>query len=429
MVRFAVKWYESRVWETMNREPSHRLTYIGKLLHESLRLPVALIGPEGEIVREWGAAPLEHPLLGTQAEWLVRMAELGAGPGSLPVIQGTRYEENAILLRTEEANEGAWTVAIGPALYLTPASDAIQTLLEDNPVLRADRERWSAYYRGLTVVSRMQFVHAAMLAHLLARGAEIEPHDVVSHVHALDLREVRSEELQRELLARRENARLHHDPYLIERLHDCIRNGDKEGALRLFAEIPEESFGVLSKSSELRNRKNLAICTVTNATRCAMEGGMFSELAYTLSDLHILRIEELREVRQVEQAQREAVADFADRVREVREQRVSPTIAKCQNYIYDHLFEEISLPDLERVAGLNGGYLSQLFKKETGLSYRGYVAKRRIDEACKLIQYTDLTLTEIATRLCFHDQSHFTKAFKKIQGRTPKRYRFETTGR
>lgn len=428
MVRFAVKWYESKVWTTMNREPSHRLSYIGKLLHESLRLPVALIGPDGEIVREWGAAPLEHPLLGTQAEWLVRMAQ-GAVAGPLPVIQGTRYEENAILLRAEEAKDEAWTVAIGPALYQSPASDAIQTLLEDNPVIRPDRERWSAYYRGLTVVSRMQFVHAAMLAHLLAQGEEIEPHDVVSRVQALDLREVRTEELQRELLARRENARLHHDPYVIERLHDCVRNGDKEGALRVFAEIPEESFGVLSKSSQLRNRKNLAICTVAIMTRCAMEGGVFSELAYTLSDMHILRIEELREVRQVEQAQREVVADFADRVREVREQRVSPTIARCQNYIYNHLFEDISLEDLERVSGLNGNYLSRRFKDETGLSFRGYVAKRRIDEARKLIRYTDLTLAEIATRLCFHDQSHFTKAFKKIEGRTPKQYRFETTGK
>lgn len=414
----------------MNREPSNRLSYIGKVLHESLRLPVALIGSDGAVAREWGASAESHPLLGSQAELLVRLAQSSAEGRTLPVILGTRYEEQAVLLRTEETeDETRWTIAIGPARYGTPIAETIEALAEDKLVSGGERDRWIAYLQGLPVVSRMQLVHSAMLLHLLAYGIELEPHDVRFQVQELDLREVRQEELERELFARRENALLHHDPYMIERLHDCIRNGDKEGALRVFAEIPEESFGVLSKSSRLRNRKNLAICTVANATRCAMEGGVFSELAYTLSDLHILRIEELREAGQVEQAQREAVADFAERVRLVREQKASPTIAKCQNYIFNHLFEEIALEQLEQVTGLNGGYLSQLFKKETGLSFRSYVSTKRIEEACKLIRYTDLTLTEIATRLCFHDQSHFTKAFKKIEGRTPKQYRFETTGK
>ncbi|MEG2291542.1 MAG: AraC family transcriptional regulator [Clostridium sp.] len=36
---------------------------------------------------------------------------------------------------------------------------------------------------------------------------------------------------------------------------------------------------------------------------------------------------------------------------------------------------------------------------------------------------TDYSILEISTLLKFHDQSHFTKVFKKITGLSPKKYR------
>lgn len=412
----------------MNRDPSSRLPYICKLFHETLRLPAALIGPDHTAKQEWGDYSGEHPLLDPQKKLLLRMTD-GVSAAAVPVIRSTNYLEHAIVLSAEDADSKRWYVAVGPVLYSAPLTETIQALMEDNGIPREESERWIAYYRSLPVVTQMQLVHAAIMLHLLVHGIALEPHDILNQVHALERPLVRAEELEQQLLARRENETLHHDPYMEERLHDCIRNGDKAGALQMLAAFPEESFGVLSRTSHLRNRKNLAIVTVTMATRAAIDAGMFWELAYTLSDLHIQKIEDLREVRQVDHAQKDVVADFAERVRQIREERVSRTIAECQNYIFNHLFEEITLEQLSGLTGFNGNYISQRFKKETGMSFRAYVTARRIEEACRLIKYTKLTFTEIATRLCFHDQSHFTKAFKKQTGVTPKQYRLDAAGR
>lgn len=410
----------------MNRDLTNRLPYVCKLFHETLRLPVALIDPDHTVAQEWGDLSGEHPLLNTQKKLLLRMAD-GATAAAVPVIRSTNYLEHAIVLPMDEAGSGSY-VAVGPVLYSAPLTATIQALLEDNGIPREERERWPDYYRSLPVVTQMQLVHAAIMLHLLVHGVALEPHDILNQVHALESPLVRSEELEQQLLTRRENETLHHAPYMEGRLFDCIRNGDKEGALQMLAAFPEESFGVLSRTSHLRNRKNLAIVTVTMATRAAIDGGMFWELAYTLSDLHIQKIEDLREVRQVDHAQKDVVADFAERVRQIREERVSRTIAECQNYIFNHLFEEITLEQLSGLTGFNGNYISQRFKKETGMSFRAYLTARRIEEACRLIKYTKLSFTEIATRLCFHDQSHFTKAFKKQTGVTPKQYRLDAAG-
>jgi hypothetical protein len=48
--------------------------------------------------------------------------------------------------------------------------------------------------------------------------------------------------------------------------------------------------------------KNLAICCVAIAMRAAVDVGIYEELAFTLSDLHIQQIEELNDVKAVEAA-------------------------------------------------------------------------------------------------------------------------------
>lgn len=411
----------------MNHYTLTRISHICRSFHETLRVSVALMQSEREAEQEWGATSLDHPLMNTRRELLLRMAN-GASETKVPVIQSTNYLEHVLLMSVDDADSKRWHIAVGPVQYAVPTSETVQALMEDNGVPREERDRWSAYYRSLPVMTQMQLVHAAILLHSLVHGEEIEPHHILNEVHALESPLVRAEELEHQLLQRRDNATLHHDPYMEERLYDCIRNGDKEGALQMLASFPEESFGILSRSSHLRNRKNLAIVTVTMATRSAMDGGMFWELAYTLSDLHIQKIEDLREIRQVEHAQRDVVADFADRVRQIREERVSRTISECQNYIFNHLFEEITLEQLASLTGLNGNYISQRFKKETGQSFRGYLTARRIEEACRLIKYSRIPFAEIATRLCFHDQSHFTKTFKQVKGMTPKQYRLHAAG-
>ncbi|MNI59062.1 HTH-type transcriptional activator Btr [compost metagenome] len=108
-----------------------------------------------------------------------------------------------------------------------------------------------------------------------------------------------------------------------------------------------------------------------------------------------------------------------------RRSKLSRTSALCQNYIFNHLYEELTLSKLAGVAGLNASYLSQLFKKETGLAVSDYIQRERIEEAKRLMEWPGISLSDIATRLHFNDQSYFTKVFKKYTGITPKQFRHD----
>lgn len=97
-------------------------------------------------------------------------------------------------------------------------------------------------------------------------------------------------------------------------------------------------------------------------------------------------------------------------------------LKKVQEYLGEHCLDKITLDDLESVAGLNKFYLVRLFKKEFNISPHAYQTLLRINFAKKELRL-NRPLVEVADKLGFFDQSHFTKAFKSYVGATPEGYR------
>jgi AraC family transcriptional regulator len=92
-------------------------------------------------------------------------------------------------------------------------------------------------------------------------------------------------------------------------------------------------------------------------------------------------------------------------------------------YIEDHLDSEIALEDLAAAVHLSAFHFARLFKASTGLPPHQYVIARRIERAKQLLRDDDLSLAQVAARVGFWDQGHFTRHFKRLVGVTPGRFR------
>lgn len=216
---------------------------------------------------------------------------------------------------------------------------------------------------------------------------------------------------------------IYHHTYQEEvKTMDYIREGNLEevvGAVELLA----STAGKLSEN-EIRNERNLGICSITLATRAAIEGGAAPAKAYKLSDLYINKIDQCKRMTEIFEYRKRSLYDFAKLVVEEREKRANSRYTEqCKEYIRKYYHQKICIPDIAEALGVSESHLSRIFKKETGESIQKYSMHMRIERAESLLKYSEASLTEISEYLCFSSQSHFGKVFKVYKNMTPKQYR------
>ncbi|WP_157976100.1 helix-turn-helix transcriptional regulator [Lewinella sp. IMCC34191] len=85
--------------------------------------------------------------------------------------------------------------------------------------------------------------------------------------------------------------------------------------------------------------------------------------------------------------------------------------------------DDLSLASLSATLGVHPVYLSRAVPKYLGTTLGEYIRQSRVRQALSLLHGSDHTLTDIAYRCGFADQSHFVRVFKRHVGVTPGRYR------
>ncbi|MDR4887891.1 phosphoenolpyruvate hydrolase family protein [Fredinandcohnia sp. QZ13] len=93
-----------------------------------------------------------------------------------------------------------------------------------------------------------------------------------------------------------------------------------------------------------------------------------------------------------------------------------------KEYIKKNYMHSISLFDLAQVSHISRPYLSQLFGKEVGCSFRDYLTNFRMNKAKEIIKQKKFRLVEVAEMVGYKDYAHFSKVFKKSVGTSPREF-------
>jgi len=95
---------------------------------------------------------------------------------------------------------------------------------------------------------------------------------------------------------------------------------------------------------------------------------------------------------------------------------------KAVSYIEAHFAENIGLKELAAAVFCSPFYLSHLFRVHTGLTFREYLARRRIMEARKFLEEEKGKIVTVAAAVGLELRS-FYRNFRKLTGLTPRMYR------
>lgn len=98
-------------------------------------------------------------------------------------------------------------------------------------------------------------------------------------------------------------------------------------------------------------------------------------------------------------------------------------VPKFMHYIQQNFREDITLNQAASAAGLQMHSFCRFFKSLTNRTFSDFLNEVRIGFACKLLQQSDLPVTQIALESGYTNISYFNRCFKKINNISPKDYR------
>ena len=92
-------------------------------------------------------------------------------------------------------------------------------------------------------------------------------------------------------------------------------------------------------------------------------------------------------------------------------------------YVDSHIAGDLRVDALAQAVGMSTFHFAHAFRQATGVSPHRYVMAMRIERAKAMLRETTLTLDEIAQRIGYSSQSHFSVAFHKAVGVAPSAFR------
>ena len=99
------------------------------------------------------------------------------------------------------------------------------------------------------------------------------------------------------------------------------------------------------------------------------------------------------------------------------------SLQKAMDYIEKNLTGDISYYDIAREAGISVPHFYRLFKRLTGDTVGAYLLRRRISLAANDLADSNKSIVSIALEYGFESHDVFTRAFKRVYGMSPSKYR------
>lgn len=206
-----------------------------------------------------------------------------------------------------------------------------------------------------------------------------------------------------------------------QKLINCIKAGDFSKAKDILDEVFEDNF----------TKGRLSV----QMTRCLMFN-LISTMIKTMDEISIVcdsffidqinpadQLLGCENIHDMKQRLTEILRKVCDYI-ETRKRSSSNLMEELKRFIKDNYKDPaLSLNMLAERFDVGHTYLSKLIKQSTGEGILDYINTIRLEKARRLLQESDLSISDIGKTVGYYDSNAFIRVFKKYEGITPGQYR------
>lgn len=202
---------------------------------------------------------------------------------------------------------------------------------------------------------------------------------------------------------------------------NCIKSGDYVQAVNILNDVLDISEE--GKHMSLPFIKLLVFNILSTLMRACEEIGIENSEALFDKEEIYNRIVNCTGISQVQEEVEKTLKQFEIAV-EASGSKNSFVARKAKEYIdANYTNSDISVANIADMLNITSNYMSQVFKKEYGTGLLEYLSKLRIQQVCRLLVDTNMSLEQIAAEVGFSNARALSRSFAKIEGLNPGKYR------
>ncbi|MFK7782615.1 AraC family transcriptional regulator [Psychroserpens sp.] len=99
------------------------------------------------------------------------------------------------------------------------------------------------------------------------------------------------------------------------------------------------------------------------------------------------------------------------------------TVNSIITFLGNNLDKKLTLDVIASKFNYSKSYLHTIFKAKTGYPLLVFFNLKKIQKACELLNYTDMSIKEISFEVGFEDPLYFSRIFKNFMGKSPRNYK------
>lgn len=207
---------------------------------------------------------------------------------------------------------------------------------------------------------------------------------------------------------------------LEDRLATALKDQQLEQAEQIFRQYLEE---ILGKPQLLREHHLLLIQLATKVLKVVQEQGVsvHQVLGGDKEIKMLLRLQTREEI--THWFRTRLFMPTIELLSGLAETRFVNIAHKMTRMIHEQYDQDLSLEYCASVMNFHPVYLSRVFKKEMGVTYSEYLTDYRMNQAKRMLETTDMKISEIGEKIRYTNISAFIRTFRKTFGMTPGKYR------
>lgn len=316
------------------------------------------------------------------------------------------------------------SVIIGPISPIPYTKESLSIMHKDFIIEDSNKNSFDNFFYNIPTHDLGKFINDLLLVNYIINNTSLKKTDIL-HISPPLLNNDISSKYYDNLFSLIDENIINTNYEIETELYDYIESGNIKKLDMFYKNVAHANYDTgLTSSNYLRHKKNSFITGISLITRAAIRGGFPPNSAYRLSDIYLQQMDHLNEATAVDSLLIQATYDYTNRVAKFKiPGEVNKLFYEVSKYVNENIYKDINVADVAKHLHFNRSYLSHRFKNEFGMTLGRYIQNCKLEESKNLLKYSNKSISEISSLLCFSSQSHFQNAFKKKSGITPQTYR------